>query len=272
MLAVASPAVVPSAPIAFSRATCSTKDALIKADNIVKRFGGLSVLNGVSLEIAPGERRGLIGPNGAGKTTFLNILSSTLPPTAGRIFYDGKDITALPEFRRARLGIGRTFQVANLFNDCTVHENLMLALIARQQYGLRMTRPLYRYADIQGEAFAMLEKWNLRKIADVKVKLLSYGERRVIEIVLALATKPQLLLLDEPAAGLSSTETKQIIETISSLDPTLSIIIVDHNMDLIFSICDQVTVFANGQVLAEGVGDKVRRNKLVMEAYLGMPL
>ena len=272
VLAPASPVVVPSAPIALDRATCSTEHVLIKADNIVKRFGGLSVLNGVSLAIGPGERRGLIGPNGAGKTTFLNILSSTLPPTAGRIFYGGKDITALPEFRRARLGIGRTFQVANLFNDCTVHENLMLALVARQKYGLRMTRPLDRYADIQREVAAMLEKWNVRKIANVKVKLLSYGERRVIEIVLALATKPQLLLLDEPAAGLTSAETKRIIETISSLDPTLSIIIVDHNMDLIFSICDQVTVFANGQVLAEGVGDKVRRDKLVMEAYLGMPL
>jgi branched-chain amino acid transport system permease protein len=246
--------------------------ALVKADNIVKHFGGLSVLDGISLEIAPGERRGIIGPNGAGKTTFLNILSSTLLPTAGRIYYGGNDITALPEFRRARLGIGRTFQIANLFNDCTVRENLVLALVARQDYGLRFGRPLSRYVDVQREAIELLEKWNVRKIADIKVKLLSYGERRVIEIVLALATRPQLLLLDEPAAGLSSSETKRIIETISALDPGLSIVIVDHNMDLIFSTCDRVTVFANGQVLAEGVGDDVRRNKLVMEAYLGMPL
>jgi ABC-type branched-subunit amino acid transport system ATPase component/ABC-type branched-subunit amino acid transport system permease subunit len=264
---------VPAQPAGAPRVGGRRKErALIKVENIVKRFGGLSVLNGISLEIAPGERRGIIGPNGAGKTTFLNILSSTLLPTDGRIYYGGNDITALPEFRRARLGIGRTFQIANLFNDCTVRENLVLALVAREDYGLRFGRPLSRYANVQREAIELLEKWNVRKIADVKVKLLSYGERRVIEIVLALATRPQLLLLDEPAAGLSSSETKRIIETISALDPGLSIVIVDHNMDLIFSICDQVTVFANGQVLAEGVGDDVRRNKLVMEAYLGMPL
>jgi branched-chain amino acid transport system permease protein len=245
---------------------------LVKAENIVKSFGGVSVLNGISLEVAPGERRGIIGPNGAGKTTFLNILSSTLSPTAGRIYYRGKDITALPEFRRARLGIGRTFQIANLFNDCTVRENLVLALVAREDYGLRLGRPLSGYDDIQHEAIQLLENWNVQKIGNVKVKLLSYGERRIIEIVLALASRPQLLLLDEPAAGLSSLETKQIIETISALDPGLSIVIVDHNMDLIFSICDQVTVFAAGHVLAEGVGDEIRRNKSVMEAYLGMPL
>ena len=255
-----------------TRIVARKEGVLVKADNIVKRFGGLSVLNGISLEIAPGERRGIIGPNGAGKTTFLNILSSTLLPTDGRIYYGGSDITALSDFQRARLGIGRTFQIANLFNDCTVRENLMLALVAREKYGLRFGRPLSRYADIQGEAIELLDNWNVRKIEGVKVKLLSYGERRVIEIVLALATRPQLLLLDEPAAGLSNSETKRIIETISALDPWLSIVIVDHNMDLIFSICDQVTVFANGQVLAEGVGDDIRRNKLVMEAYLGMPL
>src|SRR5205823_3333283 len=119
-----------------------------------------------------------------------------------------------------------------------VRENLVLALVAREDYGLRFGRPLSRYADVQREAIELLEKWNVQKIADVKVKLLSYGERRVIEIVLALATRPQLLLLDEPAAGLSSSETKRIIETISALDPGLSIVVVDHNMDLIFSICD----------------------------------
>jgi ABC-type branched-subunit amino acid transport system ATPase component/ABC-type branched-subunit amino acid transport system permease subunit len=264
---------IPSHPVAANRIPGRRGEGvLIKVDNIVKRFGGLSVLNGISLEVAPGERRGIIGPNGAGKTTFLNILSSTLLPTEGRIYYGGSDITALSNFQRARLGIGRTFQIANLFNECTVRENLVLALVAREKYGLRLGHPLSRYTDLQLEAIELLEKWNVRKMEDVKVKLLSYGERRIIEIVLALATRPQLLLLDEPAAGLSSSETKRIIETISALDPRLSIVIVDHNMDLIFSICDQVTVFAGGQVLAEGVGEDIRRNKLVMEAYLGMPL
>ena len=260
------PAIVKQGPVPHENG------ALLTADNIVKNFRGLSVLDGISLSVAPGERRGLIGPNGAGKTTFLNILSSIELPTSGRVHYAGQDITALPPHRRARLGIGRTFQISNLFNNCTVRENLALGLVAREGYELRVVQPLERYADVQGETMAALEKWNLREIKDVKVDLLSYGQRRVIEIILALTTRPQLLLLDEPAAGLSNAETKMIINTISALDPQLSILVVDHNMDLIFSVCDRVTVIANGQVLAEGVGDEVRRNKLVIDAYLGMPL
>ena len=262
----------PVAAIKPAKAGRCRQGALIRAENIVKNFGGISVLSGISFEVAPGQRRGIIGPNGAGKTTFLNILSSTLPPTEGRIYYDGKDITALPAFRRARLGIGRTFQIANLFNDCTVRENIELALVARDKYGLRLGRSLSAYSELRREAVELLKRWNLLQVADVQVRQLSYGQRRVIEIVLALTMRPQLLLLDEPAAGLSGAETKLIIETISTLDPDLSLVIVDHDMDLIFSICDRITVFANGKVLAEGVGDEVRRDKAVVSAYLGMPL
>ncbi len=247
-------------------------EPLLTADNISKRFGGVTVLNGISLSVARGERRGLIGPNGAGKTTFLNIVSSIEVPTSGQLCYDGRDITALPSFSRAQLGIGRTFQIGNLFDDCTVRENILLALLAREGYALRIGRSLGRYAVLQIEAQKLLEKWNLSDIGDDKVRLLSYGRRRVIEIVLALATRPRLLLLDEPAAGLSGAETKMIIETISALDPQLSILIVEHDMDLIFSVCDRVTVIANGQVLAEGERDEVRRNQQVIDAYLGIPL
>jgi ABC-type branched-subunit amino acid transport system ATPase component/ABC-type branched-subunit amino acid transport system permease subunit len=266
------PAAELGADLAPGSATRPRGGALLRAENIVKNFGGLSVLSGISFAVAPGQRRGIIGPNGAGKTTFLNILSSTLPPTEGRIYYGGKDITALPAFSRAQLGIGRTFQIANLFNDCTVRQNVELALVAREKYGLRLCRPLGRYPELRDETLDLLSRWNLHEIADTVVRQLSYGQRRVIEIVLALATRPQLLLLDEPAAGLSGAETKLIIETISALDPDLSIVIVDHDMDLIFSICDRITVFANGKVLAEGVGDEIRRDKAVVSAYLGMPL
>jgi len=262
----------PMPPIVRRVPPLRTNVPIISANNIAKRFGGLSVLRDISLTVAPGERMGLIGPNGAGKTTLLNILSGIETPTAGTVSYGGKDITSTPSYRRAQLGIGRTFQIGNLFNDCTVRENIALALVARESYGLRFGRSLSQYADLQHEAVDLLDKWKLREIEDIPVKMLSYGQRRVVEIVLALATRPQLLLLDEPAAGLSGAETKMIIETISALDPALSILIVEHDMDLIFSVCDRVTVIASGEVLAEGVGDEVRRNKLVIDAYLGMPL
>jgi ABC-type branched-subunit amino acid transport system ATPase component/ABC-type branched-subunit amino acid transport system permease subunit len=262
----------PAPPIVRRVPPVRTNGSIISANNIAKRFGGLSVLRDISLSVAPGERMGLIGPNGAGKTTFLNILSGIEVPTAGTVSYGRKDVTSMPSYRRAQLGVGRTFQIGNLFNDCSVRENIALALVARESYGLRFGRSLSQYADLQHEAVDLLDKWKLREIEDVPVKLLSYGQRRVVEIVLALATRPQLLLLDEPAAGLSGAETKMIIETISALDPALSILIVEHDMDLIFSVCDRVTVIASGEVLAEGVGDEVRRDKRVIDAYLGMPL
>ena len=246
--------------------------ALLTAHGIVKRFGGLTVLDGISLSLAAGERRGLIGPNGAGKTTFLNILSNIEEPTAGHLEYEGKDITSQPPFRRAQIGIGRTFQIGNLFNESTVRDNILLALLAREGFALRYGRSLSRYTALQQEADELLEKWNLADIAARPVKLLAYGRRRVVEIVLALATRPRLLLLDEPAAGLTGAETKTIIETIGALDPSLSILIVEHDMDLIFSVCDRITVIANGRTLAEGDRSEIRRNKQVIDAYLGMPL
>lgn len=252
--------------------TSTDGEAILRVDSIAKRFGGLSVLTSISMSVAPGERRGLIGPNGAGKTTFLNILSGIEQPTAGRVFFQSDDVTAIPSYGRAQRGVGRTFQIGNLFNDCTVRENIALSLVARDGYSLRFGRPLHHYSELQRETEGLLEKWNLSAVAHVPVKLLSYGQRRVVEIVLALATKPKLLLLDEPAAGLSGAETKVIIETIGSLDPDLTILIVEHDMDLIFSVCDRVTVIANGKVLAEGAGDEVRRSQLVIDAYLGMPL
>src|SRR6185312_14117934 len=154
-------------------------------------------------------------------------------------------------------------------NDCTVNDNILLALLARERYAFRCGRSLRRYTALQSEADELLEKWKLADVRQMPVKLLAYGRRRVIEIVLALATRPQLLLLDEPAAGLTGAETKTIIETISALDPHLSILIVEHHMDLIFSVCDRITVVANGQILAEGERNEIRRNKLVIDAYLG---
>jgi ABC-type branched-subunit amino acid transport system ATPase component/ABC-type branched-subunit amino acid transport system permease subunit len=245
---------------------------IFAAENLVMRFAGLSVLDGISLSIAPGERRGLIGPNGAGKTTLLNILSGLQRPTAGRVLFAGTDITAFPAHSRARLGLGRTFQVANLFDARSIRDNIVLALLARDGLALRVARNLRHYRALQDEADHLLASWRLTPRANTRVDLLSYGERRIVEIVLALAARPKLLLLDEPAAGLSGAETTTILRTIADLDPALTILLVEHDMDLIFSLCDRVTVIAAGRVLAEGPGDIIRRDPDVIAAYLGMPL
>ena len=178
----------------------------------------------------------------------------------------------MPAYDRAKLGIGRTFQICNLFDNSSVRENMVLALLARERCALRLGRALYRYDTLQAEASFLLDEWGLRGREDMPVGLLAYGQRRLLEIVLAVAQRPKVLLLDEPAAGLSGSETKTIINTISALDPTLSLLIVEHDMDLIFSVCDNVTVLAEGHVLAEGDGDAVRRDKSVVEVYLGAPL
>jgi branched-chain amino acid transport system ATP-binding protein len=244
----------------------------LRIDNVGKHFGGLSVLNGVSFKVAEGERRGLIGPNGAGKTTLLNVLSGITRPNCGNVYFGDRNITALPAYDRAKLGIGRTFQICNLFDNSSVRENMVLALLARERCALRLGRALYRYDTLQAEASFLLDEWGLRGREDMPVGLLAYGQRRLLEIVLAVAQRPKVLLLDEPAAGLSGSETKTIINTISALDPALSLLIVEHDMDLIFSVCDNVTVLAEGHVLAEGDGDAVRRDKSVVEVYLGAPL
>lgn len=260
---------VAKAPLVLAAAPARTA---LRVENVQKHFGGLSVLDGVSLNVAEGERRGLIGPNGAGKTTLLNVLSGVTRPDRGSVYFGDRNITALSAPDRARLGICRTFQICNLFDNSSVRENMVLALLARERCALRLGRALDRYDTLQGEASFLLDEWGLREREDMPVGLLAYGQRRLLEIILAVAQRPKVLLLDEPAAGLSGSETKTIINTISALDPALSLLIVEHDMDLIFSVCDNVTVLAEGRVLAEGNGDAVRRDKSVVEVYLGAPL
>jgi len=265
------PMLVPQQAAATPRPSSGQRTAM-QAVGIAKRFGGLNVLTDISISIAAGERRGLIGPNGAGKTTFLNILSGLVRPDKGCVRLGDRDITMMPPFERAKLGIGRTFQIGNLFNDNTVRENILIGLLTRDGYGLHCARALSRYDKLQKEASRLLCEWGLRELENVPVKLLAYGQRRLVEVVLAVSQGPRVLLLDEPAAGLSGHETKAIIQAITALNPEVSLLIVEHDMDLVFSVCDSVTVIANGRVLAEGTGDTVRQDKTVIEAYLGMPL
>jgi branched-chain amino acid transport system ATP-binding protein len=245
---------------------------MIRATNVVQRFGGLSVLEGVSLEVEPGERRALIGPNGAGKTTLLNIIAGHLTPTSGRISYGDRDVTRLKAHGRARLGLGQTFQVPSVFDERTVVENVLFGVTARSGRALSPWRPLSRERALWSEADALLERWGLTERRDVPVKFLSYGERRIVEIVMALAGEPRVLLLDEPAAGLSGAETKNIIETITALDSTMTLIMVEHDMELVFSVCQRVTVLADGAILADAPAETVADDERVREAYLGVSL
>jgi branched-chain amino acid transport system ATP-binding protein len=245
---------------------------MIHVENVVQRFGGLSVLEGVSLDVNARERRALIGPNGAGKTTLLNIIAGHLTPTAGRIRFGERDITRLRPHARARLGLGQTFQVPSVFDERTVVENVLFGVAAHAGRALNPWRPLSRERGLWREADALLDQWKLSERRDVPVKFLSYGERRVVEIVTALAGQPRVLLLDEPAAGLSGEETKQMIETITSLDKEMTILMVEHDMDLVFSVCERVTVLAEGAILADGAAESVADDERVQEAYLGVPL
>jgi branched-chain amino acid transport system ATP-binding protein len=245
---------------------------VIRTENVVRRFGGLSVLEGISLHVEAGERRGLIGPNGAGKTTLLNIIAGHLAPTSGRVHYAGRDVTKLKTYARARLGLGQTFQVPSIFDRGTVRENILFGVAAQAGRAMRPWRPLAGERALWREADALLEQWGLNDRADVPVRFLAHGERRVVEIVLALAGRPRVLLLDEPAAGLSGEETKHIIDTITALDTEMTILMVEHDMKLVFSVCEGVTVLADGRILADGPPDEIASDARVQEAYLGVPL
>jgi len=226
----------------------------LEVQNISKNFGGIRVLQSVSFSVETGERRAIIGSNGAGKTTLFNIISGTKKPSFGKILYFGQNVTGLSAFRRSRLGIGRTFQINNLFFNLSLKSNISLAL--------QVTKSSL---DIEG----FLERWGFSEKADVKVGALSYGDQRQVEVLLALAQSPKLILLDEPTAGMSPVETKIITEMIAGLPKDISILIIEHDMEVVFSLADRITVLHLGQILCEGNKEKVKADPRVREIYLG---
>ena len=241
----------------------------LETRGLSKNFGGLSATSDVSLTVEEGERRAIIGPNGAGKTTLFHLISGFLLPTLGTVSLFGRDITRLQIHERAALGISRTFQVTNLFQRLTLFDNILLGVQGKKRSRSCFWRPLSTFHDTMTETERLLKEWALWEKKDVPLKNLSYGEQRQMEVILALATRPRLLLLDEPTAGLSAAESASMTSFIKGLSTDITIILIEHDMDVAFEIADKITVLYFGSVLAEGPPGEIRGNEKVTEVYLG---
>ena len=241
----------------------------LEVQGLAKIFGGLRAVDGVSLSVPQGERRVLIGPNGAGKTTLFHCVTGTLKPSAGRVALFGRDVTQLAEHRRTALGMGRTFQITNLFGELSLLENLSLALLGTDARKWTMHRKLEAFGDVRGQALAGLERVGLAQRADVAVRHISYGERRQLELALALNTRPKVLFLDEPCAGLSPSERQKISRMIAALPRDITLVMIEHDMDVALGLADRVTVLHHGRVILEGSPQEVQANPEVREVYFG---
>lgn len=244
-------------------------DACLELRGISKRFGSLGVLDDVTLTVRRGERRGIIGPNGAGKSTLFNIIAGELPASGGTVHLLGRDVTRLPAHRRARAGLARTFQTTTLFPRLTAVENLVLALQAHSVERFHLLAPRSRYHARDEEALALLDRVGLAACAETLVDALGYGEKRQIEILLALAQKPQLLLLDEPTAGLAPADAALITEMLNRERDGMTMVLIEHDMGVVFDVVENLTVLHHGRVVADGPLDAIRGDAKVQEIYLG---
>jgi branched-chain amino acid transport system ATP-binding protein len=244
-------------------------NSAVEIENLAKVFGGLRAVDGVTLRVAPGERRALIGPNGAGKTTLFHCVTGTLRASSGHVRLFGHDVTQLPEYRRAELGMGRTFQITNVFTDLSLVENLALSILGTDPRKWIFHRSLRAFPAIREQALAGLQAVGLEQRADHPVKLLSYGERRQLELALALNTGPKVLFLDEPCAGLSPSERARIFNMIRALSRDITVVLIEHDMDVALGLADRVTVMNRGRVMAEGTPEDVQVNSEVRDVYFG---
>ena len=244
-------------------------DALLRVENLVRRFGGILATDNLSLDVAPGELHAIIGPNGAGKTTLISQLTGQLLPNSGSIHFAGQDITHLPAFRRSALGLARSFQITSLLSDFTALDNVALAAQAHDGHSFRFWGNARKESRLRDAAHAALSRVGLDHRADVVVSELSHGEQRELELAVALATKPQLLLLDEPMAGLGTTESARMVKLLQELRKEVTIVLVEHDMQAVFALADRITVLVYGRVIASGVPSAIRSNEEVKRAYLG---
>ncbi len=244
-------------------------DPLLRVENLVRQFGGIVATDNLSLDIAKGELHAIIGPNGAGKTTLISQLTGQLRPSAGAIRFAGQDITQLPAWRRSQLGLARSFQITSLLPDFTALDNVALAAQARDGHSFRFWGNARKEKHLRETAQSALTRVGLAHRADVVVSKLSHGEQRELELAVALATRPQLLLLDEPMAGLGATESARMVKLLADLRKEVTIILVEHDMDAVFALADRITVLVYGRVIASDVPASIRGNEEVKRAYLG---
>lgn len=242
---------------------------ILETKQLYHDFSGLEVLFGVDLQVAEGERHAIIGPNGAGKTTLFNLITGTYRPSRGQVFFKGRNITGFQPHQLSRIGVGRSFQITSTFTRLTTFQNIRLAVLAKRGIHFNLFRYVDRMHDITRETEAVLERINLTAERDRPASALSYGKHRALEISLALATDPELVLLDEFAAGMSRDETHYAVELIRRLTVGKTVLIIEHDMDVVFSLADRITVLHRGQILATGSPAEIRQNQAVKDAYLG---
>jgi ABC-type branched-subunit amino acid transport system ATPase component len=245
---------------------------ILETIRLEKRFGGIVAAHDLSLAIEKGARHALIGPNGAGKTTVINLLTGVLKPTAGSITLDGKDITALAPHQRVRLGMARTFQINQLFLDLTPLESIGQAISERLGTGAHWWRVIGSKSAVTDEIVGILERFHLVDVMHERTAILPYGKQRLLEIALAFACRPQVLLLDEPAAGVPEAERHELLATIAALPEEVTVLLIEHDMDLVFSFADRISVLVNGGLLVDGAPEDVARDPRVKTAYLGEEL
>jgi len=244
-------------------------DALLQIDGLSKRFGGVVASDEISLSVPQGELHAIIGPNGAGKTTLIGQLSGEIVPDAGRMHFDGQDITELPVHSRSLLGLARSFQITSLFADFTALENVALAVQAHAGHSFRFWRPARMEPELREPARVALERVGLSHRANTMLAAMSHGEHRQLELAIALASQPSMLLLDEPMAGLGPDESARMVKTLRELKRELTILLIEHDMAAVFALADRITVLVYGRVIASGDPASIRANAEVRQAYLG---
>jgi branched-chain amino acid transport system ATP-binding protein len=244
-------------------------DVILSCEALRKSYGGIAATDDVSLEVERAQVHAVIGPNGAGKTTLISQLSGEVMPDAGRVRFNGRDITRLPAHRRSLIGLARSFQITSVFQNLTVLENVALAVQAHRGHSFRFWKPARDDAELIGSAREALEQVRLGKRSAEPARALSHGEHRQLEIAMALATDPALLLLDEPMAGMGLEESARMIETLKGLKGDKTMLLVEHDMDAVFALADRITVLVYGRVIASGAPDVIRADERVRKAYLG---
>jgi len=242
---------------------------LLRVENLAKRFGGIVATDDLMLDISDGELHAIIGPNGAGKTTLIAQLSGQLRPDSGRIYFAGNDITAVPMYARSALGLARSFQITSLFLDLSVLDNVALAVQAHAGHSFHLWRNARREPELRDPARAALARVGLEGRAELPASALSHGEHRQLELAMALASRPRMLLLDEPMAGLGPEESTRMVAMLRDLKKELTILLVEHDMEAVFALADRITVLVYGRLIASGRPDDIRNNPQVRDAYLG---